>query len=138
MATQERSRDTTASPDAVWRIWSDPSTWPTWNPDVRSISLDGPFESGVSGSMTTGQRTHSIRIENVAAGRSFDLVTSVLPATTFRFHCEIRPSESGSRISQAISMGSFLGPVFSPMMSKKIAESFGPILDGLAREAESA
>jgi uncharacterized protein YndB with AHSA1/START domain len=137
MAAHERSRDTSAPPGRVWQVWSDPTTWPQWNPDVRAIDLDGPFEAGVTGSMTTGQGTHQIRLENVLGGRSFDLVTSPIPATTFRFHCEVTPTGSGSRISQGVSMSGLLAPIFSPLMGKRIAQSFEPILSGLAGAAEN-
>ena len=138
MATYERSRETSAAPDRVWQIWSDTSTWPQWNPDIRAITLDGPFVSGTTGSMTTGQGTHKIHLENVVAGRSFDLVTSPVPATTFRFHCEIAPSGSGSRISQSVSMSGLLAPIFGPMMGNRVAKSFEPILAALGGAAESA
>lgn len=138
MPAYERSMETVAPPDRVWRIWSDTATWPQWNPDVRAISLDGPFQSNTTGSMTTGAGTHSIRLEQIVAGRSFDLVTSPVPATTFRFHCEVGPAPSGSRISQSVSMSGLLGPVLSRMMGKRIAESFQPILAGLAKAAEDA
>jgi uncharacterized protein YndB with AHSA1/START domain len=137
MATHERTRDTSAPPGRVWQVWSDPSTWPEWNPEVRAVSLDGPFEGGTTGSMTTGQGTHQIRLENVLDGRSFDLVTSPIPATAFRFHCEVTPSNGGSRISQGVSMSGLLAPIFSPLMGGRIAQSFEPILKGLAGAAEN-
>jgi hypothetical protein len=43
-----RSRETNVQPDQVWKIWSDTSTWAKWNPDVPSVSLDGPFASGTT------------------------------------------------------------------------------------------
>jgi hypothetical protein len=88
--------------------------------------------------MTTGAGTHKIRLENVVSGRSFDLVTRPMPATTFRFHCEVTPESSGSRISQSVSMSGLLAPIMSPMAGKRIAESFQPILAGPARAAEGA
>jgi hypothetical protein len=122
----------------VWSIWSDVSTWPSWNPDVREVSLDGPFATGTAGSMTTGAGTHAIHLENVESGRSFDLVTAPVPATTFRFHCEVTPDGTGSRMSQGVTMSGLLAPVMGPMMGNRIAGSFDPILEGLAREAEQS
>jgi hypothetical protein len=87
--------------------------------------------------MTTGAGTHQIRLENVVMGRAFDLVTSPVPASTFRFHCQVMPDGSGSRISQVVRMGGPLGPLFSLLMGGRIASSFEPILAGLAREAEA-
>lgn len=45
MAAHECSQNSSASPEAVWQVWSDTSTWPEWNPDIRAISLNGPFQS---------------------------------------------------------------------------------------------
>jgi len=136
MASHERTRDTTAAPAKVWEIWSNTATWPQWNPDVQAITLDGPFQTGTTGSMTTGNGTHSIALDNVVPGRSFELVTSPAPASTFHFHCEVAPSGSGSRISQSVRMSGPLGPVFSLLMGGRIARSFDPILNGLAEAAE--
>ena len=116
MATHERSVSTTAAPAAVWRVWSDPSTWPTWNPDVRSIKLDGPFATGTTGTMSTRQATHGITLARVDEGRSFTLEAAPIPLTTFAFECRIEPGDSGgSRISQGLSMRGPLAWLFSPM-----------------------
>jgi hypothetical protein len=139
MATHSCAIDTSASPEALWRLWSQPSTWPDWNPDVESISLDGPFASGATGRMRTKRGgEHPIRLEEVADGRSFQLETAALPGTRFHFRCEIAPRGGGSRISQAISMSGPLGGLFSAMMGAKIAQSFEPILKGLAAKAEAS
>jgi hypothetical protein len=133
-----RSRETTSPPDKVWKIWSDTSTWAIWNPDVLSVSLDGPFANGTTGEMRTrAGGTHRIRLEGVEPGRCFRLDTAVLPASKFSFRCEVAPVARGSRISQAIAIGGALGPVFSILMGERIASSFVPLLDGLANFAEA-
>ena len=133
-----RSRETKVPPDQVWRIWSDTSTWAKWNPDVLSVSLDGPFATGTTGEMRTkAGGKHRIRLEGVEPGRRFRLETAVLPASKFSFRCEVAPAEGGSRISQAIAIGGALGPVFSVVMGERIASSFVPLLDGLANYAEA-
>ena len=43
---------TTAPPSAVWALWSDPTTWPSWDPSVLGVTFDGPFEQGTTGTMT--------------------------------------------------------------------------------------
>lgn len=49
-----RTVTTSASPDAVWALWSNPVTWPVWDPAVEAVTLDGPFEEGTAGRMTLG------------------------------------------------------------------------------------
>lgn len=138
MAEYERSRETTAPAERVWAIWTDTSTWPSWNPEVKSVSLDGPFQNGTTGAMTTRAGTNKIHLENIVPGRSFELRSSPLPLAEFHFHCEVTPAGEGSKISQGLTMTGMLAPLFLPMMGNRLAQSFGPILDGLAKQAESS
>ena len=138
MSEYGRAHDTSATPDMVWTIWSDPATWPAWNPDVESITLDGPFAAGTRGRMRTrsgGQ--HEITLAEVQPGHAFQLETSVLPLTRFAFRCEVTPAAGGSRISQSLRMRGPLAALFAPLAGNRIAASFGPLLDGLARYAEA-
>jgi len=138
MSGHERSLQTSAPAEKVWRIWSDTSTWPHWNPDVTTISLEGSSAGGTAGSMTTrAGGTHRIRLEQVEPNRGFTLVTSPAPLSTFHFRCEIQPAAEGSRISQGVSMSGPLGWLFSWLMGARIADGFTPILDGLQQKAES-
>ena len=52
------SVETTASPDQVWRIWSDMSTWDAWNPNVSTMDWKGGFVSGSTGVMNTRAGQH--------------------------------------------------------------------------------
>src|SRR5947207_10308350 len=138
MKIHERSLQTKASPEDVWRIWSDTSTWPDWNPDVTAISLEGAFASGTAGSMTTrAGGTHSIRLAGVQPQRGFTLVTSPAPLSTFHFSCEIAPAAGGSLISQAVRMSGPLGGLMSAMMGERVAGGFTAILEGLKKRARS-
>lgn len=38
--------DVAASPEIVWRVLTDVASWPRWNPDVKSASLEGPLAAG--------------------------------------------------------------------------------------------
>ncbi len=140
MRSHQRSMETAASPQAIWRIWSDTSTWGEWNPNVSSMELEGPFATGTAGIMRTkAGRAHRMQLTSVEPGRSFVLETSVLPLTHFAFRCEVAPTGQGkSRISQSLTMSGPLAPVFSPMAGERIAESFVPLLAGLASKAERA
>ena len=42
---------TSASPERVFALWSDPTTWATWDPPVERVVLDGPFRIGTQGTM---------------------------------------------------------------------------------------
>lgn len=137
MSDRKRSVSTTASPERVWKVWSDTSTWPAWNPDMESVNLDGAFASGTTGTMRTRSGgTHQIVLEDVQPGRGFTVNSDGMPMTRLRFRCEIAPAGQGSEISQGVSLHGGLAWLFTPMASGQIVKSFPPLLEGLARHAE--
>lgn len=138
MKTHERMRQTSAPPEAVWRLWSEPATWPDWNPDVASMTVQGAFAKGARAVMKTrAGRSHEMLVTAFEPGREFRLETSPLPGTRFTFICRVAPAPGGSTISQGIVMRGPLAAIMSPMAGERIAESFRPILDGLAAAAEA-
>jgi hypothetical protein len=138
MKNHSRSLATRAKAEQVWRIWSDPSTWPKWNPDVIDISLAGTFATGTGGTMTTrAGGTHHVELENVQAGRTFTIRTSPAPLSTFHFKCEVIPAGDGSQITQGVNMTGPLGGLMSATMGARMAAGFEAILQGLKKEAES-
>jgi hypothetical protein len=139
LASNERSVETAASPQAAWKIWSDTSTWPAWNADVQSMTLNGPFAVGTTGTMKTKQGTRAITLTEVIPGKSFRLETTVIPLTRFAFECKVAPGSAGkTTLSQTIVVGGPLGGLVGGMMGKQIADTFPALLEGLARQAEKS
>jgi uncharacterized protein YndB with AHSA1/START domain len=137
MKTYIRTRQTKASPERVWSIWSDISILKDWNPNVASMTIDGAFQTGTHLVMNTREgRTHDMVLKDVQPGRSFALETRAMPGTRFTFVCEIKPAAGGSAISQGLQVGGPLGPLFGPLAGDRIASTFSGLLEGLARIAE--
>jgi uncharacterized membrane protein len=40
MWTREDSVETTATPEAIWKLWADVEGWPSWNGDIEHIEID--------------------------------------------------------------------------------------------------
>jgi hypothetical protein len=71
MWTNEHSIETAASPDAIWRLWSDVAGWPEWNADIEHIEISGPFAPGSTITMTPiGQDPIELRIGGATMCRS--------------------------------------------------------------------
>ena len=142
MAEYGTSVETTASPDKVWKIWSDMSTWGDWNPNVSTLDWQGGFQSGTTGVMNTraGQH-HKMKLLDVQPGRSFALETGVVPGTTFRFNCRIELAGGAggrTRVGQWVEVKGPLGPVLHGMLGPQVSKEFGTLLTNLATRAESA
>jgi uncharacterized protein YndB with AHSA1/START domain len=48
----EHSVETSATAQAIWRLWADVERWPEWNAGVERIELRGPFAVGSTILMT--------------------------------------------------------------------------------------
>jgi Polyketide cyclase / dehydrase and lipid transport len=132
------SVESTASPEQVWKIWSDMSTWGDWNPNVSTMDWQGAFTQGSEGVMNTraGQH-HKMKLAEVQAGRFFALETSVVPGTTFRFNCRVEPSGGKTKISQMVEVKGPLGPILQGMLGPQVSKEFGTLLANLAKRAEA-
>jgi uncharacterized protein YndB with AHSA1/START domain len=68
----EYSVDTAAAPDAVWRYWSNLTTWPQWNDGIEKIEIDGPFAVGTTFQMTPpGGNSITLRLVDIVPGELF-------------------------------------------------------------------
>jgi carbon monoxide dehydrogenase subunit G len=138
MKTYGVSRTTSAAPDKVWSLWRDPSNWMRWNSGIQSAQVAGPIANGTKGKMTTNRgSTHDVIFSNVVDGKGFSMTMAGAPLTTFTFNCEITPDGEGSRIAQNVAITGPLGFLFGPMMGNEMAKHFVPVLDDLARAAET-
>jgi hypothetical protein len=140
MATEYgTSVESTASPDRVWKIWSDMSTWGDWNPNVSTMDWHGGFVSGTDGVMNTraGQH-HKMKLLDVQPARFFALETSVVPGTTFRFNCRVEPAGGKTKISQTVEVKGPLGPILQGMLGPQVSKEFGTLLANLANRAEAS
>ncbi|KOX11566.1 SRPBCC family protein [Streptomyces sp. NRRL B-3648] len=68
----EHSIETSATPDAIWRLWADVENWGTWNAEIEKIEMDGPFAAGTHIRMTPpGDDPVLLRIAEVVENELF-------------------------------------------------------------------
>ena len=138
MAFREASMETKATPDTVWRVWSDVNHWPAWNPDMKASRLDGPMKLGTTGNIDTRSGgKHDVVVTHYEEGRSFELESTALPGTKMAIRATISPSGSGSRITQGFEPRGLLAPIVGPMMGGAILKTFNSVLSGLKQRVES-
>jgi hypothetical protein len=68
----EHGIETTATPEAIWRLWADVANWGTWNAEIEKIEISGPFEVGARITMTPpGDDPVELRVAEVVEGELF-------------------------------------------------------------------
>jgi len=137
MAFREASLETSASPAAVWQVWSDVNSWPEWNPDMKESRLEGPLKLGATGMIDTRSGgKHDVVVTHYQEGRSFELESTALPATKMAIRATIEPLNDGSRITQGFEPRGLLAPLVGPMMAGTILKTFNAVLGGLKQRVE--
>jgi uncharacterized protein YndB with AHSA1/START domain len=116
--TVEHSVETAATPESIWRIWSDVPHWPAWNAGIETIELRGAFATGAEFFMTPpGQRRLRSVLTEVRAPELFTDETRVGDLTVVVAH-RIEPAHGGrSRVTYTVTAtgegADEVGPVVS-------------------------
>jgi uncharacterized protein YndB with AHSA1/START domain len=137
MWTNEQSIETTASPEAIWRQWSDVAGWPEWNADIEQIEISGPFAAGSRISMTpVGQEPVELRIAEAVEPDLF-VDEAELGEVVVRTVHRVERIEGGR--SQVIYRMEISGPAadtVGPELGPQISGDFPEVLSALVERAE--
>jgi hypothetical protein len=66
------SLEADVAPEAIWSLYEDLETWPLWDADIVSVTREGPFATGTTGTLSfRGQEPLRYRLAEVEPRRSF-------------------------------------------------------------------
>ncbi|MEM6326023.1 MAG: SRPBCC family protein [Bacteroidota bacterium] len=131
---------TTASPDEVWRLWTDPDTWPAWDTELDSASLDGPWREGARGRLQPLSGPSSSFSVTAVSERETAFSTR-FPLGALRVVRRWEPvSDTQIAITHEVSFVGFSGRIFASRFGPRFRAALPQVmarLDSLAR-ADSA
>jgi Polyketide cyclase / dehydrase and lipid transport len=119
--TYTHNVETDVPPEAIWALYEDVTTWPSWDAQAERITRDGPFQAGTTGTMKfVGQEPLAYRLTKVEPLREFVDETPVGPLVVRVSHL-IKPlPDGGSRITYSAEID---GP-------EDQAQQVGPMITG--------
>lgn len=131
--TATHSIETTATPEAVFRLFEDVAGWKAWNEGIELVELEGPFEGGTWFTMKPpGQDALRCRLVEVKKNLGFVDETAVGDLVVRVAHRIERGDAGRTRITysiEAVGEGAAdVGPA--------IASDFPDVLAALAKRAE--
>jgi uncharacterized protein YndB with AHSA1/START domain len=137
MWATEHSVETSASPEAVWRLWADVRRWPEWNADLAQAELDGEFSEGSTIRMTSNDGdVIELRIAEAAEPQQFvdeaDFGNVVVRTT----HCVEPTDGERARIVYRMEISGPEGDIVGPELGPQISGDFPDVLQALAARAE--
>ena len=138
MWANEQSIETTASPEAIWRLWSDVADWPEWNADIEHIVISGPFAPGSTITMTpAGQDPVELRISDAAEPQSFVDEADLGDVVVRTIHSveRLEGGRNGVTYRMEISgpAADSVGPELGPQISGDFPETLGALVERAER-----
>jgi Polyketide cyclase / dehydrase and lipid transport len=133
----EESIDTTASAEAIWRLWADVARWPDWNADIEHIELSGPFASGSRISMTPiGQEPVELRIEEAIEPELFIDVAELGGVVVRTIHRVQRLDDDQNRVTYRMEITGPAAEREGPELGPEISGDFPQTLAALVDRAQ--
>jgi uncharacterized protein YndB with AHSA1/START domain len=135
MWTSTASIATTASPQALWRLFEDVAGWTNWNAGIERVALRGRFASGSTFDMQPpGMDAFTSTLRDVRPGAGF-VDETVLDGTRFLVSHELHPLPSGgTRVTYSIQVEGPDAATLGPLVSADFPE----VLAALRALAEQA
>jgi len=124
-----------ASPEVVWRALTDIAAWPSWNPDVRSVEIDGPPAPGTTFRWKAGPGSITSILREVDLPRRIAWTGKTLGITAIHVY-ELEPQDDVTLVRSAESWDGLVVRLLRRRMSKTLEEATAAGLERLKREAE--
>ena len=125
-----------APPEKVFALYENVTAWSSWDPDVKTSSIEGSFSSGASGSIkpSSGPKAR-IKFTEIMPNLSFTVETK-LPLCIMRFEHELTLLASGTNAKHRVTFQGLLSPFFGRVIGSQIRKGLPITLQGLKHAAE--
>ncbi len=124
-----------ADPQTVFAVISAVDRWPSWNPDVKSVKLEGPIEPGTVFRWKTGPGFITSTLQEVDPPREIGWTGSTMgikAVHVFRFE----PKDGGTFARSEESWEGFFARLLKGYSRRTLDEGIRDILERLKAEAE--
>ncbi len=127
-----------APPEIVWAVLTDVESWPSWNPDVKSASLEGPLTKGAQFRWKAGPGTITSTLQSVEPPRLIVWTGKTFGIKAIHVHRFEPQGETGSTIVRSEeSWEGLLVRLLRGSMTKTLQKATDSGIRHLKTEAES-
>ena len=130
-----REIDVAAAPDVVWEVLTDFDRWQEWNPDVKSMSFEGPLAPGAMFRWKAGPGTIVSTVEEIDRPRYIrwrGRTLSIAALHEWRFEGR----DGGTHVETDESFSGLLARLLRGSLQKQLDRALEDGLEHLRREAE--
>jgi len=124
-----------AAREVVWHVLTRIEQWPTWNPDVKSVSMDGGLHEGAQFRWKAGPGTITSTLEHVDAPRRIAWSGTTLGIEAMHVYA-LEADDPVTRVRTEESYDGLVARLFRGRLQKSLDSSLESGLRHLKAEAE--
>jgi hypothetical protein len=124
-----------ANPEAVWEVLTAFEDWPSWNPEVKSMSLQGAVAPGSTFRWKAGPGTITSRIERVEPPRLIAWTGKTLGIRAIHFYW-LEPRGGTTLVRTKESYDGLVASLFRSPLRKTLDRALADGLRALKAETE--
>jgi carbon monoxide dehydrogenase subunit G len=124
-----------ATQDVAWEVLTAIEEWPSWNPDVRSASVEGPLSEGTAFRWKAGPGTITSQIADLERPRRISWIGKTLGIKAIHVHT-LNPNNGGTLVRTEESYGGLIARLFHGRLQKTLDDALRRGLEHLKAEAE--
>ncbi|MGH3042124.1 MAG: SRPBCC family protein [Gaiellaceae bacterium] len=124
-----------ADPETVWEVLTGFESWPSWNPDVRSVTLESAVEEGTVFRWKAGRATLTSTIRQVERPRLIGWTGKTTGIGAVHVW-SLEPRDGGTIVRTEESWAGFLVRMLRGPMQKNLQKALDDGLAHLKAEAE--
>ena len=124
-----------ASPQVVWEVLTRFENWSSWNPDVKSMSFDGPLAPGSEFRWKAGPGTIVSTLDRIEPPRHIAWRGRTLTINAYH-EWWLEPSDGGTHVRTEESFSGLLVRLLRGSLQKTLDKSLQDGLQHLKHEAE--
>jgi hypothetical protein len=131
----KREVEIAAPPEVVWEVLTRFERWPEWNPDVKSMSIEGPVAPGTEFRWKAGPGTIVSTLEQVDPPRYIRWRGRTLSIEALH-EWRLESLNGGTRVETDESFSGLLARLLRGSLQKTLDRSLETGLEQLKRESE--
>ena len=124
-----------AAQEVAWDVLTEIEGWPSWNPEVKSVSMDGGLGEGAVFRWKSGPGTITSTIEAVEAPRRIAWSGTSFGIKAIHVHT-LEPQNGGTLVRTEESYDGLVARLFHGLLQKTLDKTLRGGLEHLKAEAE--
>jgi len=130
------SMETTASPEAIWAVWTDVPHWKDWDTGLKDATLEGGFTRGAKGVIISVEnRKSKFKVMELDPGRSYTYKTK-LPLGSLYVKRYLTQGEGITTFTHEVWFKGFTAGIFAKVFGEKFRKMLPEVLQNVKNIAE--